>query len=56
MFKSCRYCKYCYSEDLDSVGYPSCKKHPLFKLIHPDYVHPWCGGFKFSILKFLFGI
>jgi len=54
--KKCRYCKYCYCGDTSDVSGLDCKINSLIKITEPDKIHCICLGYKFSLLKLLFGI
>jgi len=52
----CRYCKYCYCSDSSDVSGLNCRQSPIIKITELDNIHFLCRGFKFSLLKFLFGL
>lgn len=57
MIKCCRYCKFCYCADESDVSGLSCSIQKWIKIVNPEILHPYCGNFfRFSLLKFLFGI
>jgi len=56
MFKKCGNCKYCYIADLSDVSGARCEKYSEIKITNLEQLHFYCMAFRFSILKFLFGV
>jgi len=55
MFKTCRYCTYCYCGDESDVSGLDCRKNVQIKIIELDKVSD-CDNYKFSLLKLLLGV
>jgi hypothetical protein len=59
MYKCCGLCRYSYCADESDVSGFDCEKFPDIKIINLDKIHEYCkilNYFRFSLLKFLFGI
>jgi len=57
MIKCCRYCRFCYCPDESDVSGLYCNKNKIIKITDSDKIHKFCfGNYRFSLLKFLFGI
>lgn len=54
--KKCKYCKFCYCRDISDVSGLDCEINPLIKITELDKIHYLCSGYKFSLIKFLFGV
>jgi hypothetical protein len=56
MIKCCRLCRFCYCADESDLSGFNCEKNLIIKIVDLDSLHFLCYGFKFSWIKFLFGI
>jgi hypothetical protein len=56
MFKSCRFCKFCYCPDLSDVSGLYCFKNKTIRIIDPDKIHDYCNDdFEFDMFRLFFG-
>jgi len=56
IMKKCRYCRYCYCGDTSDVSGLDCEIITNIKIVDPDKRVEYCKSYKFSLIKFLFGI
>ncbi|MFA7290500.1 MAG: hypothetical protein WC055_16620 [Melioribacteraceae bacterium] len=56
MEECCELCAYCECTDLSDVSGFKCAINPTYIVDEPEKRHPMCREFKFSLLKFLFGV
>ena len=52
--KKCNRCVYCYCGDMLDISGLNCELNPFIKIINSDKMY--CRRYKFSLIKFLFGI
>jgi hypothetical protein len=54
--KKCRLCRYCRCTDESDVSGLDCEKNKVLRITNTEETHELCPGYKFSLLKLLFGI